>query len=279
MGTMRARSAKLGLRWGAEDYERGRPGYPPEQLERLAAELPITRATPITGATRVCDLAAGTGKLTSALQSVGADVIAVEPAAEMRDLLASACPGVDVLDGTAEALPLPDGSVDAVVVGQAFHWFDTQASLTEIRRVLRPGGALALVWNLRDDREDWVRQLGDVIGRHGGGKPKGVRQRRAWDAVIDEIGGFTAVRTARYRNVVTHDADTLVARVASISHIAVLPWWRRARCLRAVRTLVARHPDLIGRDHFDLPYELVAYWCHALPPLDPTADPSMRTCS
>lgn len=260
MAFMKAKSAPPGLRWGAEDYERGRPGYTPELITRLAAELPIRRGT------KVCDLAAGTGKLTRALQSTGAEVVAVEPVAEMRDVLASVCPGVEVLDASAEALPVPDGSFDVVTVGQAFHWFDTRASLGEIRRVLRPGGALALMWNLRDEREDWVRELGEVIKRHGGGKAKGAKQRQAWDAVINQAGGFTDVRSARFRNVVTHDTDTLVARVTSNSHIADLPWWRRVRCVRAVRTLVRRHPDLVGRDHFELPHELVAYWCHVRPP-------------
>jgi SAM-dependent methyltransferase len=256
MARVRTRSARSGLQWDAEDYERGRPGYPSELIERLAVELPLGRGT------KVCDIAAGTGKLTRALQATGAEVVAVEPAAAMRDVLASACPGVEVLDGSAEALPVPDGSFDAVTVGQAFHWFDTRASLTEIHRILRPGGALALMWNLRDEREDWVHELGAVIRRHSGGKPEWAKQRRAWDAVIDEVGGFTDVRSARFRNVVTHDAETLVARVASLSHVAALPRWRRARCLRAVRALVARHPDLARHHRFELPHELVAYWCH-----------------
>lgn len=244
--------SRAGRTWDAADYERGRPGYPPELVELLTAELPVRPGT------RVCDLAAGTGKLSRVLAAVGAEVVAVEPAPEMRRVLAATCPGVEVLEGTAEHLPLEDCSVDAVTVAQAFHWFDPALALTEIHRVLPPGGGLALVWNLRDETEDWVRELGAVVRRYSGGKPKGARQRQAWDAVITGTGDFTEVRTARFRNIVAHDADTLLARVASTSHVSALSSRRRARCLRAVRGLIDRHPDLAGRDVFELPHELVA---------------------
>ena len=129
-------AAAVGFARGADAYERGRPEYPADALEPLRLSPDLT----------VLDLAAGTGKLTRPLAASGARVIAVEPVAEMRAALPSS---VETLDGTAESIPLGDGSVDLVTVGQAFHWFDGDAALAEIHRVLRPGGRLALVWNRR----------------------------------------------------------------------------------------------------------------------------------
>jgi SAM-dependent methyltransferase len=122
----------------AGDYEAARPSYPPEAVALLERELGVGPGA------RVCDLAAGTGKLTRLLASTGADVVAVEPVPGMRDQLLATTPGVEVLDGTAEAIPLPDGSVDVVTVAQAFHWFRFDEALAEIARVLRPGGTLLL---------------------------------------------------------------------------------------------------------------------------------------
>ncbi|HEX8802631.1 MAG TPA: class I SAM-dependent methyltransferase, partial [Acidimicrobiales bacterium] len=150
----RVNPAALGFDANAGDYERGRPSYPAE-----AVALVVGRGG-IGPGRRVLDLAAGTGKMTRLLLPTGADVVAVEPVAGMRaalERLAAASPGLEVLDGTAENLPLPDGSVDAVTVAQAFHWFDPPVALAEMRRVLRPGGHLFLVWNVRDREHDWVR--------------------------------------------------------------------------------------------------------------------------
>ena len=108
---------------------------------------------------RVLDLAAGTGKMTRLLAPSGVDLVAVEPVAGMRAAFEEAVPGVEILDGTAEAIPLPDASVDAVVVAQAFHWFDADKALAEIDRVLRPGGGVALVWNRRDESVPWVAEM------------------------------------------------------------------------------------------------------------------------
>jgi SAM-dependent methyltransferase len=128
----------------AAAYDRGRPTYPAEAITWV---LPAN-------ARRVLDLGAGTGKLTRAVRAVGVEVVAVEPDDEMR----AAIDG-ETLAGTAEQIPLPDASVDAVVAGQAFHWFDPARAVPEMVRVLRPGGVVGLFWNLFDDRVPWVAEL------------------------------------------------------------------------------------------------------------------------
>ena len=145
------RAASFGA--AADHYDRGRPSYPAEAVDWL---VPTT-------AHHVLDLGAGTGKLTRLLHDRGLDVLAVEPSPGMRARLAAALPDVRLLDGTAEAIPLPDASVDAVLVAQAWHWVDPARAVPEVARVLVPGGRLGLVWNIRDEREDWVRQLGQTM--------------------------------------------------------------------------------------------------------------------
>jgi SAM-dependent methyltransferase len=125
----------------AAEYDDVRPDYAPEALDRAAEVLGLTADS------CVVDLAAGSGKLTRALAPRFAEVVAVEPNDEMRGVLAGRSAGIRVLAGTAERIPLPDGSADAVFVGDAFHWFDGPAAVAELARVVRPGGGVALLWN------------------------------------------------------------------------------------------------------------------------------------
>jgi len=143
----------------AEAYERSRPGYAPTALAWLAERIGIGPGR------RVLDLAAGTGKLTRQLLTLGADVVAVEPGDEMRGVLVRVVSEAETLAGSAEAIPLPDAAVDAVTVGQAFHWFRTEEALGEIHRVLRPGGALALLWNEWDHQDPLQRRV-PLDGQH-----------------------------------------------------------------------------------------------------------------
>src|SRR5579859_8118452 len=131
-----------GLSFGpaADLYDSVRPAYPREAVEWALGTPPL----------RVVDLGAGTGILTRVLLGIGYEVLPVEPDPAMRAKLAATTPGVEPLDGRAESIPLPDGSTDAIVAGQAYHWFDRDAAHREAARVLRPGGVFAPIWNVRD---------------------------------------------------------------------------------------------------------------------------------
>ncbi len=143
----------------AAAYESGRPGYPPEAVAWLLD--PVREPG---RALRVADVGAGTGKLTRTVVELGADVVAVDPDADMLATLRENARGVPTFVGTAEQLPLPDSGLDAVVMGQAWHWVDVEAASRETARVLRSGGVLGLIWNIRDDAVDWVRRLTEAMG-------------------------------------------------------------------------------------------------------------------
>ena len=198
----------------------------------------------------VLDLAAGTGKLTRCLLPTGARLLAVEPVPAMRAKLPE---GVEVLDGTAEAIPLPDASVDAVTVGQAFHWFRYQDALADVARVLRPGGGLGLVWNERDETVPWVREFGQIINWQVD-RPyeKGVD----WAGVIDASGRFGPVEHRQVGWEQVLDEDGLVDRLLSTSYVATWSGERQADVDRRVRELVAGFPAQIR-----LPYVTDVYWC------------------
>ena len=242
--------AESGFGAGADDYERGRPGYADDVVAWLVGHLGIAPGT------TVVDLAAGTGKLTRLLERPGVEVIAVEPVPAMRAKLAESCPEVRALDGTAEAIPLPDASADVVTVAQAFHWFDPAPALAEIARVLKPGGALGLVFNERDARVPWVGQLSKLIRwdeRERWRVPYTVETD--WAATIAEHGpqfGPAERYDSGFRQAM--DPDTLVARVLSTSYLATLPADEQAALAVQVRELAAP----LG-ERFDLPYVTVAY--------------------
>jgi ubiquinone/menaquinone biosynthesis C-methylase UbiE len=252
----RVKPAALGFEQNAEAYERARPSYPAEAVALIVGHGGLGPGR------RVLDLAAGTGKLTRLLVPSGADVVAVEPVSGMRDQLARLHGRVEVLDGTAERLPLPGDAVDAVTVAQAFHWFEPRAALAEIRRVLRRNGHLFLLWNTRDRDHDWVRQFGDLL-------LDGPELERPYDAyydvdyagVVAEAGGFTPCELWTHAWEQPCDEDLLVERAASVSVVGALPADQRAAALDRVRTLARTHPDLAGRPWFGFPYVTRVWWC------------------
>jgi len=221
------RAAATGFARAVDEYERGRPGYPPAAIEALGLRPGET----------VLDLAAGTGKLTRLLVEAGATVIAVEPVAEMRAVLPAA---VRALEGTAEAIPVADASVDFVTVAQAFHWFDGDAALREIHRVLRPGGRLALVWNRRVEDAPINRELEAIFEPHRADTP--THRYDAWRAAFERTDLFGRLDEHVFPNDQRLDADGLAARVGSISFIAALPERERAEVIAATRELAADGP-------------------------------------
>jgi SAM-dependent methyltransferase len=240
--------AARGFERAGDDYERGRPSYPAEAIEYLARELGVARGV------RVLDLAAGTGKLTRQLVPTGADVVAVEPVAGMRRKLVEALPAVEALAGTAEALPLPDASVDAVFCGQAFHWFDGDRALPEIHRVLRPGGALALIWNVRDETVEWERRLSELLQRHEANAPR--KRWGRWREAFERTELFTRLERRDFVHEQAGDVETMLARVASISFVSALPDDERAQFLAEVRSLVEPYGSPLV-----MHYRTEVYWC------------------
>ena len=220
-------AASTGFARSAAAYERGRPGYPLDAIDFLAARLGLGPGR------TVVDLAAGTGKLTRPLLATGAEVVAVEPVAEMRAALPADARSVD---GTAEAMPLPTASADAVAVAQAFHWFDGDAALAEVHRVLRPGGALTLVWNRRPMDDPLNHAIEELIAPHR--SHPSAFHTGAWRAAFERTQLFGPLEERVFPNEQSLDADGLVDRVASVSFIAALDESERTQVLRAVRALV-----------------------------------------
>ena len=244
-------AAAKGFAAGADAYERGRPSYSPEAIAH------IVRALGIGPGSRVLDLAAGTGKLTRELAPTGAELIAVEPIAEMRAKLVETLPGVEAVEGTAEDIPLPNHSVDAVVVGQAFHWFDGIRAASEIRRVLRPTGGLALIWQARDASLPWVAKLNQIIDGADDGHPR--FRTEAWRAVFDLTALFDPLEAAEFSYLQRGTAAVLRDRVASISYVAAMPDERRFAVLDEVDALLAGDPATAGADVIELPHRVHVY--------------------
>ncbi len=231
---LQRQASSFGAAAGA--YERGRPPYPPEAVDWLLPE----------DASRVLDLGAGTGKLTRQLRGRGLDVVAVEPSAGMREQLARAVPDVAVYAGTAEEIPLPDGSVDAVLVAQAWHWVDRSRAVPEVARVLVPGGQLGLVWNIRDEREDWVAELGQILHDPGD-------HRRDDRGIIGPPFGPVEHGDVEWKHRL--GPDELIDLAASRSYVITMPEEQRAAVLAGVRRLAGR----AGSGELVLPYVTECY--------------------
>jgi SAM-dependent methyltransferase len=228
----------------AAAYDRYRPRYPDEALRWALDGL----GTPA----RVVDLGAGTGILTRGVLALGHQVVPVEPDAGMRAQLEAATPDVTAMAGRAESVPLPDGSADAVLVGQAYHWFDQVRAHAEVARVLRPGGTFAPIWNVRDDSVDWVAELsrivdmqdtaGNVIEKYGD-------FGEAFDAV--ELGDFA-------HQTLLHPAE-VIGMLQTRSYYLTAEPGQQDLIDQALRDLFATHPDLVGRERVELPYRTLVF--------------------
>lgn len=232
-------------------YERSRPSYPDAAIAHLQRRFDLGPGQ------RVLDLAAGTGKLTRVLVPLGVHVTAVEPLVEMRAELRRVLPEITVLDGTAEAIPLPGRAVDVATVGQAFHWFDPVAALAEIARVVRPGGGLAMLWNVRRRDEGWLADLDHIV--RWGEFARGRYDERDWPSIVAASGAFSPLEHAAfpYEQHLTHEG--VVERVASVSYIAAMTADERAPILDRVRELVAPIPEPVV-----VPYRTEVWTCTRL---------------
>jgi ubiquinone/menaquinone biosynthesis C-methylase UbiE len=238
----------------ADAYERGRPTYPAEAVTWMLGDHPLT----------VLELGAGTGKLTRVLTGLGHDVHATDPDEAMLAVLEKQVPGVRTAVASAEEIPLPDRSVDAVIAAQAFHWFDLDLSLPEIARVLRPEGRLCLVWNQRNEKIPWVRRLGTLIGTQ--------EQLRdpAQALIFSELFGFVEDRAFSHWQVV--DRRTIQDLVLSRSNVAVLDDEGRAAKLAEVLAFYDEYGR--GMDGMQLPYVTRCFRANVLDQPETVAAPS-----
>lgn len=236
--------ARVGFGAGADSYARGRPSYPAEAVSWIVSQFP---PSPV-----VLDLAAGTGIFTALLADHAARLIAIEPVESMRAKITSA---TEVLDGTAESLPLPDASVDVVTVAQAFHWFRFDEALAEIGRVLRPGGLLVLIWNRRDESVRWVDRMSEIIKWRA--HQISEYDRIDWPAVIGRSGLYRPVSHRTFSWSHAMDRDGLAERVRSVSYIAAMPSEEREALVADVQAMA--DAEGLG-DEFALPYNTLV-WC------------------
>lgn len=238
--------AAAGFGSAADVYERARPSYPEAAVGWIAA------CTGLGEGRVVADVGAGTGKLTRLLGATGARVIAVEPIEAMREVLRERVPDVEVLDGVAEALPLPDESVDVVTVAQAFHWFDHARAIPELHRVLRPGGYLALIWNSRDMDDPLQRALEELLAPLRDDVP--YQMGGKWRRPLAESGLFGPKREAQFRIAQQLTTDGVCERVASTSFVAAMPAEQREELLERVRGLTVDREE-----PFAFPYVTEVY--------------------
>jgi SAM-dependent methyltransferase len=250
------RAAARGFGAGTDAYVRGRPEFPDAAVEWLRADLALGPGK------TVIDLGAGTGKFTRLLARTGADVIAVEPVPAMRERLRRDLPAVALLAGRAQQIPLAASHADAVVCAQAFHWFANIESLAEIRRVLKPGGTLGLIWNVRDEAVEWVAALTRIMAPYEGDAPR--YYKNEWRRIFP-AHGFSGLEERVFRHAhVGPPEQVLVDRVASVSFIAALDETARRRVLDEVRALIDTTPALANELEISVPYETRAFSCRKL---------------
>ena len=239
----------------AAAYAEHRPGYA-EAAVRWALE-PVAGRRPL----RAVDLGAGTGKLTATLVRLGADVTAVEPDPQMLTELRRAMPGVSSVPGSAEEMPLPDASVDAVLAGQAVHWFDLDRAMPEIARVLTPGGVFAGLWNVDDDRVAWVAELAELSKRRSSVTlmrwRDGMGRSRLERLTAAGSGLFGPVQEEDFGHGQARTADSLLATIGTHSHLLVMDEAERAGLLAQIHDFLHRRPETADGE-FTLPMVTMA---------------------
>lgn len=228
----------------ADVYADVRPGYPQQLSDWLVPA----------DARQVVDVGAGTGKFTATLVRPGRTVVAVDPSPAMLAQLRRTLPGVEARIGTAERIGVPDGWADAITVAQAWHWVDVPAACAETARVLRPGGYLGLIWNYRDERVGWVRELGVAM------RADGDHYSGSIEAATPQVAapfGPPEIRQHPWRQ--RHTRESLLDLVRSRSYFAVMELQERESTLANVIAVLGTHPELVGRQSFELPYVTIAF--------------------
>ena len=244
-------AAAEGYAQGADTYVRGRPDYPPQVSAWLADTLGLQPGQ------TVLEVGAGTGKFTPRLLQTGARVIVLEPVQAMLAKLSKAHPEVEAHQGTVQAIPLADASVDVVVCAQAFHWFANHEALAEIHRVLKPGGRLGLIWNLRDASFKWVAKLDALVNQWEGDAPRfytGV-WRQAFP--FDGLGPLQEQRFIQPHKGLVE--DVIFNRVRSTSFISALAPDEREKVEQQLRAFVASHSVLNHGGEVSVPYITYAF--------------------
>ena len=226
---MSDRDASRSFESVAAEYERHRPEYPAEALRWAAEQLGLEEGA------RVLDVGAGTGKLTRGLVALGLDVVAVEPGLPMLDQLREMVPEAEALDGPAEAIPLPDESVDAAFAGQAYHWFDHDRAVPELHRVIRPGGGLMLLWNWWNESDALQIELGPLVG-YGDRRPYAEEDfpGAPWFREL----GRTVVETVEESS-----PEAVVAHLATTSLFLTMEPARREQLLAEARAIASRYGE------------------------------------
>ena len=245
-----------GFQKSPDDYEFGRPGYNKDVVDYLSQVFHLANGS------QIVDLATGTGKFARAIASSGAQVIGIDPVEGMRGKFRELLPSLEIVGGIAEALPLADSSVDLITVAQAFHWFEGDSAIQEIHRVLRKGGGLALVYNVRDSTIPWVGKVNKLVDqyefegtipRHKSGK---------WKAAFERTTNlFTPLEEAQFHSVQRGNEELIIKRFTSVSYIAALPERKKMEFENKVRTILHTDPGTAGMEVIELPYRVDVYWC------------------
>lgn len=234
-------------------YEKARPSYPAETIDFLFETFDLASK-------EILEVGAGTGKFSRLLAERGANLTALEPVAAMRSEFKKILPDVANLEGTSESIPLPSESFGVVIAAQAFHWFDGPAALREFARVLRPEGAVILIWNQRDESEEWSQHLTAIVRPYEQGSP--TYRNGAWKKAFETGSAFTALEHRSFRNQQTGGAGMLIERAKSVSFIAALPAEKQRLVEDQIRELVSTHPQLKGKAEIAWHYRTDVYWSH-----------------
>lgn len=244
--------AAKGFGNAAQIYSRGRPGFPRQSRDWLVDDLQVGPGS------IVVELGAGTGKFTKVLRETGAYVIAIEPVSAMLAQLAADQPELRILRASAQNIPVASESIDAVVCAQSFHWFAIESVVDEIRRVLKPGGVLGLIWNVRDASIGWVAEIEQLVSRHEGNAPRYAGGE--WRSVFPAKGFGTLEEAVATHGHTGSAEQVIVDRTASVSFVAALSEEERASLLAEVRSLISRTAELC-KPTVTMPYVTNMYWC------------------